>query len=439
MSQATRLVAGCAAVAALLLPALWNGFPLVYPDTGGYLERPFLGTLELGRSALYGVYLAAGMKLDFWPNVSLQAALIAWLLFLTLRAHGWGQRPWLAFGVAALLAVSTSLPLYVSQLMPDMMFPAGVLALHLLAFRTDALGRGERFCLAAVIALAIAAHMANFALMAALMTAFFITARIGPTGWPKVRLAWTSAAVACGVALCPLSNAAITGQFAFTPGGTNFLFQRLIEDGIVTRYLDAQCPDPNLRICEYRGEISEGLDDWLWKNGTPFWKLGGWQGHSGEERRIIIATLTRYPLAHLTTAAAAAAGQFVAFASEFVTSPWDNARTLDTLVQREPRLRPRLMTARQQRGSLDISALNAIHVPVAALSLIGIAGMILFGARFAVTPHARALCLSVFLALFINAAVSGIFSHPSDRYQSRLVSLAPFALMVALLSRRRAA
>ena len=35
----------------LVAPALWNGFPLIYPDTGGYLERPLLGTLERGRSA----------------------------------------------------------------------------------------------------------------------------------------------------------------------------------------------------------------------------------------------------------------------------------------------------------------------------------------------------------------------------------------------------
>ena len=31
----------------LLAPALWNGFPLIFPDTGGYLERPLLGTLEI--------------------------------------------------------------------------------------------------------------------------------------------------------------------------------------------------------------------------------------------------------------------------------------------------------------------------------------------------------------------------------------------------------
>src|SRR5690606_6850329 len=63
-----------AMVVLLMWPALWNGFPMIFPDIGGYLLRPLEGTLELGRSAAFGAYLAAGLPLDFWPNVLIQAA-----------------------------------------------------------------------------------------------------------------------------------------------------------------------------------------------------------------------------------------------------------------------------------------------------------------------------------------------------------------------------
>ena len=33
-------------VLALMAPALWNGFPLIFPDTGGYLSRPIEGTVS---------------------------------------------------------------------------------------------------------------------------------------------------------------------------------------------------------------------------------------------------------------------------------------------------------------------------------------------------------------------------------------------------------
>jgi hypothetical protein len=69
-------------MSALLSPAIWNGFPLIFADTGGYLERPFEGTLELGRSALYGTFLALGIPFEFWPNVISQAALATWILAL---------------------------------------------------------------------------------------------------------------------------------------------------------------------------------------------------------------------------------------------------------------------------------------------------------------------------------------------------------------------
>jgi len=76
-SYLTWTLASIAMVLALMTPALWNGFPLIFPDTGGYLDRPVLGTLGMGRSALYGLFLYADVRLSFWPNAVLQSALTA--------------------------------------------------------------------------------------------------------------------------------------------------------------------------------------------------------------------------------------------------------------------------------------------------------------------------------------------------------------------------
>ena len=62
---------------ALLWPALWNGFPLVFYDTGGYLMRMFENGLGFGRSSLYGAFLWPGIPLEFWPNIVAQAAIVA--------------------------------------------------------------------------------------------------------------------------------------------------------------------------------------------------------------------------------------------------------------------------------------------------------------------------------------------------------------------------
>src|SRR5450631_4838107 len=100
-SYLTWTLASMAMVLALMTPALWNGFPLIFPDTGGYLDRPLFGTLGMGRSALYGLFLYAGVPFAFWPNAIAQSALTVWLIVLTMRAPGLSDRPWLALGIVA--------------------------------------------------------------------------------------------------------------------------------------------------------------------------------------------------------------------------------------------------------------------------------------------------------------------------------------------------
>jgi hypothetical protein len=425
-----------AAMAALLLaPALWNGFPLIFPDTGGYLERPLLGTLEMGRSALYGAFLLAGAPLRFWPNIAIQALIMAWLIVLVLRAHGFA-RPALALGIAAALTLTTSLPWFTSQLMPDVLFPAGVLAIYLLVFHATTLRRSESGALAILIIFAVASHMALLGLALGLVVALFLLRRFPIIRVPPPAAGLPALALALGLIVAPLSNLIITGKFSFTPGGASFFFNRLVEDGIVTRYLDKKCPDPSLRICAYRADISTGYDDWLWKNDTPFWKLGGWEGYSGEQRRIILATLVSDPLAHLTTAMRAALLQLVSFKTEVAFLAGENGYTVGTVRDRLPALYPALMAARQQATPFNIAPLNVIHVPVAALSILALVAMLIWQRRF--SDRAIALATTAVLALIINAAVCGVFSHAADRYQSRLVPIAPLALMILAMSRRRA-
>src|SRR5260221_2438061 len=119
----TWTIAFSVMIAALLWPAFWNGFPIVFDDSGGYLARPFERSLLFGRSAFYGAFLALGIPLDFWPTIVTQSALVVWLVVLMLRAHGFGGRPFLAVIVIVRLSMLTSLAWVASQLMPDGFIP----------------------------------------------------------------------------------------------------------------------------------------------------------------------------------------------------------------------------------------------------------------------------------------------------------------------------
>jgi hypothetical protein len=423
----------------LMAPALWNGFPLIFPDTGGYLDRPILGTLGMGRSALYGLFLYAGVPFSFWPNALFQSALIIWLFVLTLRAHNLGGRPWLALSIVAMLTVCTSLPWFSGQLLPDILFPAAVLALYLLSFAQGTLARWERFILAALIAVAIPSHMAAAGMCVAIIAALWLLTRfkslVKSLAMPKPRLWLTAGSVAAGIALCPISNFAITGNFAFTPGGDSFLFGRLIEDGIVARYLDEKCPDATLRLCGFKATLPDTADGWLWDDDSPFRILGTWKGIGAEERAITRATLARYPLMHAETATIAVLTQLISFQTEVGVD--DNLPTIRMIGDHFPQLYAKFMRARQQAERFNVAPLNYLHVPVASLAIAGICLALLFRRRLKIAPEAAALCLVILLALAANATICGVFSHAVDRYQSRLVLLAPLAVALLIAQRWR--
>ena len=436
-SRATWVLSGAAMTLVLLAPAIWNGFPIIFPDTGGYLTVALTGMPLPGRSALYGLFLRAGIPLAFWPCVILQCALMAWLFTVSLRVNGLGGRPWLTFFIVAGLSVTTSLPWLAGQLMPDILFAASVLALYLLGFAHERLARWERYALAAVIALSIPTHMAAAGLCVALLAALALiaaAARVRPLIWPAPRLSLAALAVAAGIALCPLSNLAVTGNFAFTPGGPGFLFGRLIEDGIVERYLGEHCPDPTISLCPYRDDMPEEADDWLWGNDSILYKLGGWNAHRAEQERIIRQTLLMYPGMHLEAAIVATATQLITFDTE--VSLDDNDPTFEAVSQFIPALLPSLSAARQHTERFNVVALNDLHRPVGGLAMAALILALILQRQLRLTPEAAALSVTILLALAANAAICGVFSHPVDRYQSRLVLLAPFAVGILIAQRR---
>jgi hypothetical protein len=422
-------------VLALLGPALWNGFPLIFADTGGYLLRPFAGDLELGRSALYGAFLAAGIRLEFWPNVLIQAALAIWLVVLTLRTHLGSVRPAAAVLVVLGLAALTSLPWTASQLMPDVFVPLAALALHLLAFRPTQLRTTEIVGLGALAAFAIASHMSILGMGIALLLAYAVMVLPAVRlDLPRPRLALPAAALCAGIGMALTSNAIIGGQFAFTPGGPDFLFGRLVQDGIVGRYLDRVCPDPTLRLCPYRKELPASNDDWMWWSESPFHKLGGWKEFTPEAERIIVGTILTDPGAHVVTAVRNVLQQLVTVATGDGVNPENTQHAVWVLSEQAPKAMPHFLNAAQQRDLFDFTAINWVDVPIALTASAALPFIVVMLRR---RRAVAALALTALLALLANAAICGIFSGPDDRYQSRLAPIAALAVAVAVLDMRR--
>jgi hypothetical protein len=154
-----------AAAAFLLWPALWNGFPIVFADTGTYLTQAIHHYAGWDRPVFYSLFmLPLHATVTLWPVVVVQALLAAWVLRLVCRVLVPGLSA-LSF-VAGILVMSivTWLPWLTSELMPDLFTPLLVLVLCLLAWVPERLSRPQRIALVALATFLIATQQSSLPL-----------------------------------------------------------------------------------------------------------------------------------------------------------------------------------------------------------------------------------------------------------------------------------
>jgi hypothetical protein len=130
----------------LIAPALWNGYPLLQWDTGGYLARWYEGYLVPSRSTVFGLFLHFGEGSGFWLNLGVQALATLWILQLTLRVLGISQ-PFRLMAISLLLMLTTALPWLASTLLTDIFAGLSVLALFILVAQGHRVSSYEKFAL----------------------------------------------------------------------------------------------------------------------------------------------------------------------------------------------------------------------------------------------------------------------------------------------------
>ena len=420
----------------LLTPAFWNGYPVLQSDTGGYLARWYEGYLVPSRSTVFGLYLHYGEPSYFWLNLAIQALATMWILQLTLRVFGLAK-PWRLFGVSLVLTLTTALPWLASMLLTDIFAGLSVLSLFILVLHGDKISRSERAALFVFTAFSAATHSATMAVLLGLCCMGWIARPFLRGRIKAAPLVQGMLTVAAGAVMLVSANYALSGQAAWTPGGYSIAFARMLQDGIVTRYLNDHCPTQHFKLCPYRNDLPETADDFLWSRETVFNKLGRFPGMSDEMGYIAVHALTEYPLWQTEEALLATGEQMLEVATGENT---DHPTLMHTYGVFREYLQGQLKavdTARQQKSFLTFGPVNLIHVPVALISTALIFAMLIAALFRRRADDVTLLMATVCLALLGNAAICGIISGAHDRYGSRLVWIATFAVMIAVMKRSR--
>jgi hypothetical protein len=412
----------------LIAPAIWNGYPLLQFDTGGYLARWYEGYLVPSRSTVFGLYLHFGQGSYFWINLGIQALATLWIVQLTLKVFGL-RTPLRIAAISLALIPTTALPWLASMLLTDIFAGLAVLALFLLVLHGDKISPIEKWLLFAFTSFAAATHSATLGVLLGLCCAGWMVRPWLAAHIPAIGLVHGSFTIVAGAIMLLSANFALSGQFVWTPGGAGVAFGRMLQDGIVAHYLNDHCPAMKLKLCPYRNELPATADAFLWGN-SMFNTLGRFKGLNDEMAFIALHSLAEYPGWQAEAALAATAQQLVHVATGEGTTAW-LGHTYGIIERYLPAQTRAMRAARQQHKDLDFTAINRVHVPIALgsmLALLGIVGHAFWRRRL---DDLTLLAATVSLALLGNAFICGVISGPHDRYGARLVWIATFAVLIA--------
>jgi hypothetical protein len=412
----------------LIAPALWNGYPLLQWDTGGYLARWYEGYLVPSRSTVFGLYLHLGESSGFWINVGAQALATLWILQLTLRVQNLAQ-PFRLLAISLTLILTTALPWLASLLLTDIFAGLSILSLFILVAHGEKTSALEKFSLFLFTAFAAASHSATLGVLLGLCLLGFLA-----RPWLRAKIALAGLiqgvlALVAGAAMLLAANFALSGQLAWTPGGTGVAFGRMLQDGIVAQYLNDHCAQEKLKLCPYRNALPATADDFLWGN-SMFNTLGRFQGLGDEMGHIVIGSLANYPAWQVKAALSATTSQLLHVATGEGTNGW-LPHTYGIIAQYVPAQSSAMRAAHQQHWDINFAAVNWLHVPVALGSTLLVFVMFARALWQRKLDDLALLAATVSVALLGNAVICGVISGPHDRYGARLAWVATFTVLLA--------
>lgn len=417
-------------------------------------------TVFLARSPFYGVlvYLVSKPK-GFWSLVAIQALVASFALFQSAKAFS-GRRPLAAFAATVFItAVASSLPWYVSFVMPDIWLGAAIVCWIAVIFGT---GPQRLFSLLAACVLIIAAalfHQSNWVVLVGIAVSAPLVGLI--TGVADRRMYTAVAVGVIGIGAGLAANWTF-GYLAQRHYGEPirqpiFVTARLLADGPGREYLQKSCAEnpQEYVLCRYRNQPLESSDDILWSSeaGSGVYTTADYETRkalSEEQWRFVMGVLANDGLGVMEAAAANTLEQLSTFSlREFEinywlnwskSEYWSNLKIFDAM----PASSRCIRAPDACKSPKWISFSDDLQQWVFLASLLFVGAVVssqFLSWRVASDLDRRLTAVAILLLLVVlgNAFICGAVSGPVDRYEARLSWMLPAfaALVLAMEATRR--
>lgn len=229
----------------LMLPSIFNAFPLVTSDSGTYIGSGIQGWVPIDRPLMYGLFVGfLSFKHSLWYPIIVQNIILAFLLF-KIYDHFLAEvkNKMIYVFISFFICTVTGIAWFSAQLMPDVFVGIGFLSLILLLLKP--LRKVEKIILSIFYLLSLATHNSHILIFnllifviaaVVLFNVFSIQQLI-----PKQRLYFVVFLSLFSLLLNPSINLIYEGKFKHSGSPYAFLVAKYAENGVLSVYLKEKC------------------------------------------------------------------------------------------------------------------------------------------------------------------------------------------------------
>lgn len=408
----------------VVLPAIYNGFPLLYSDSGNYIDHAFSLIPSVDRPIGYSYFIRSVTWLaSIWPIAFFQGLIGSWLIFLLLRVFLPAKILVRTFLIASIiLGCFSSLGWYASFVTPDIFTSYIPLVIFLLLFAE--LKLFTRIFLYFLLAFIISMHFSHLAITLGILAIAFLFKWKGKWNVQYPRLAGILVSCILGHQVVCISNLSHHNDYTFSRSTYVFLMGRLSETGILNDYLKDNCNELNSNLCDYIDRLPSQAASFVWDHPSPF-NINGtdWIKSNREYEKVVkdIVTTPKYWPSLIYKSMTATVRQLTRisigsgiYAYDEVSSPYL------ALKIRKPNELNEYLHSRQNYKLLKMDMVNIIDGFLLLMSVILI---LIWSGTDNAAKEIKMLIGIVLIAYILNALVTGALANVYDRLQARMTWL----------------
>lgn len=423
----------------LIWPAIYNGYPLVYSDSGTYIAAGFLREIPVDRPIVYSLLVRhSSLAFSLWFVIVFQSFIVAYVVYMFARRFFQKNVFLISTIIVVLLSILTGISNYSSQIMPDIFSALTIIGLAVL-LSSDKLQFRE-YLLATIVVFSAMSHLSNMLLLFGIAFVIFLLMIFRFT---SKKIFFKSIVIATTSLLMLLSiNYSYSGKFQVARASNVFLLGRMIDIGVVKEYLNENCDKEKYILCKNIAELPDVGYQFIWDYSSPLydddcmnvkWE-SCWEEKNDNYGLLIndILGTPKYRNKVIKTCFFDFFKQNIDFGIGHLT-PQRKTSSVEGWIDFEFNDEySSYKNSKQYKSTQYFETMSLIQLITVIISLIAIAVILFIYREIEAIKKNRLTIFVLFTGIVGNALTVVLFSAVLDRYQSRIIWIIPLLAMMLI-------